>query len=123
MKIGIPSIELLHNLAKTYGGKKMNLLSENLKTTNICKLTEQRIRQLKVSELDLMLFSIPSGYKKAITRLIQDLATNLDPEIKEEKFSSLGQMLEQVIWINMQARVSEKMLEDSLPELLKPQAS
>ena len=83
------------------------ILDNTLRMTNITQLTDKRVKHIKVGELEELLQDIPDGYKKAIVSCLKIIFTEKNKGIVKEKRLDLAQMVEQVIWINMQKRVAE----------------
>jgi len=84
------------------------ILSDNLKMVNITTLTEKRVKHIKMGELESLLSSIPTGYKKAIISSLKTIFTEKNQEIVDSKRLDLAQMIEQVIWINVQKNIQDK---------------
>ncbi len=87
----------------------MLALDENLKMSNITNLTEKRVKNLTLTELDLMLEDIPKNYKKAIVSALKIIFAEKNQDIVQEKRLDLAQFIEQVIFINMQKRVKNEL--------------
>ncbi len=87
----------------------MLVLNENLKMSNITNLTEKRVKNLTLTELDLMLTDIPKNYKKAIVSALKIIFAEKNQDIVQEKRLDLAQFIEQVIFINMQKQVKNEL--------------
>lgn len=84
------------------------IISDNLKMTNITNLTEKRVKHIKMGEIDSLLSNIPTGYKKAIISCLKSIFTERNKKVIETKRLDLAQMVEQVIFINMQKEVQHE---------------
>ena len=87
------------------------LLLDSLKMSNITNLTDKRVKNIKVGELESLLKDIPEDYKMAIVSCLKTIFTEKDEEIVKDKRLDLAQMIEQVIFINMQKVVIERLKE------------
>ena len=81
-------------------------LDSTLKMVNVATLTEKRVRNLKISELELMLSDIPEEYKSSIVKLLKTIFTKKNKTILANARSNLSQMIEQIIWIKMQKEIA-----------------
>lgn len=84
------------------------ILGKDLKMENVASITEKRVKHLKISELEVMLSDIPTGYKKAIVGCLKTIFTEKKPGIIESRRSDLAQLIEQVVFINMQKEVQHE---------------
>ena len=72
------------------------LIGNRMNLKNITTMTEKRVKNLKISELELMLKDIPENYKKVIVKAIRD-----------KNYEDLGRFIEQIIYLNMQKTVKD----------------
>lgn len=87
----------------------MLIVDENLKMTTIDKMTVDSLKKIKVSEVEKLAGAIPDNYKKAIASLLKDIFTFPDGEEKNDKYTLLGQMFEQVAFINRKEQIMESL--------------
>ena len=87
----------------------MMLLDDNLKMTNTAKITTNEVQNMKVCELDNLLLNIPKGYKKAIVDAVKFIAASKDRKAIKIRKLDLADFITQVIWMNKQAEVMEKL--------------
>ena len=78
-------------------------LDENLKMTNIVNLTEEKVKNLTMEDLDLVLKKLDAGEKLSINKWILSLNNDrLTGKEKSKKYELIGQLIEIAVYRVMQ---------------------
>lgn len=74
------------------------ILGDDLKMTNVVNMTVDRVKNLKMADLDMILMGLNESEKKMMIDAIRDLAGNLTEKGRANRYERIGHIVEMVAY-------------------------